>query len=199
VLVETDYHSTNATYTLIVNNVRDRANSANTIAPDSKITYQWEEREQFSVTNLSPNGYRTDSLQVGDRYYVDRNFSLVNIPPQFANILWILTKNDDKNVTDQQWLSFDVNQTVTVGVAYDISIASLPSWLLDWHRTGLHITTTDDSPLSIYTKRFAPGTIVLGGNNGNDSGSMYIVLLKSAINGDITPPQPPTGLILGAG
>lgn len=159
--------------------MRDLARSPNTILADSIITYQWERR--FTVTNLSPNTYRTDSLKVGDKYYVDRNYKLTAIPKDLQNLFWILTENDDKDVSDQYWLSFYVNQAVTLFIAFDASITPLPMWLQEWDSTGQQIKTTDDVPLNVYTKNFPAGTIVLGGNYGNNSGSMYVVLLKSGL------------------
>lgn len=90
--------------------------------------------------------------------------------------------NDDKSSSAANTLiSFEVNQAVSVYVAYDTRILeSRPSWLLSWEDTGSDLGT-NDSDRRLYRKSFASGTIPLGGNGENHSGgySMYTVLVAA--------------------
>ena len=186
-------HTPGQTYTISIENIRDLAGTPNVMPQAKSLTYELTDR--LIISELSPSTYRLDTLTVNDRYYLDRDFTLLQIPEICTGFTWIMTENDDKNETDAHWLSFRTNLSVTILVAYDMSAPALPGWLKSWQDTGRHIGTTDDSPLQLYRKNFPAGQVVLGANEGTQSSSMYIVLVKATEGAasDATPPSVPQG------
>jgi hypothetical protein len=73
------------------------------------------------------------------------------------------TANNDKNSSGTSFLTFSVNQDVTVYVAYDQQATSLPNWLSDRTNTGEILDTTDVT-LRLYSRNFPAGTVSLRGN-----------------------------------
>ena len=121
----------------------------------------------------------------------------MTIPSEHATLSWIKTANNDKFNQDEQFITFNVNQNVSVFVGYDARATSVPGWMSDWSNTGLRLETTD-VPLKLYRKNFSANKILLGGNNG--AASMYLVLIKAANSAetDLVSPSPPTGITIRA-
>jgi hypothetical protein len=188
----TSQHAEGLTYTITVNDVRDRASTPNTIAPNS--TAQYQVILQLVVFNLNKTNYQTDELDVGNPYYVDRPYTISNIPTGYHGLLWIMTANDDKNSSTEDFLNFTVNQDVTAYVAYDHRASSLPFWITDHYvETGMGIEVTDGaSPLQLWARDVTTREVVMGGNmatGASGAGSMYVVLLRGhGAAADTTPP-----------
>ena len=90
-----------------------------------------------------------------------------------------MTANNDKKASQANFLSFSVNQNVTVYVAYDSRASSLPNWLASWTSTGQSLGSTD-VPLKLYSQTFPAGSITLGGNSAAGAagaGSNYSVAI----------------------
>jgi hypothetical protein len=85
---------------------------------------------------------------------------------------FLKTANDDKSLSTNPLVSFDVNQDVTVYVAYAGS--DYPTWLSGWNNTGDDLVNTDRS-MKVLSKDFPAGTVTLGPNG--TASSMYIVLV----------------------
>jgi len=115
-----------------------------------------------------------DELQTGELIYIDRTYTITNIPTGLVGKTFIRTANDDKNSTGS--LRFDVNQDVIVYVAYDDRVIPKSGWLASFIDTNDDIITTDTN-LDVYAKNFSAGTIVLGGNEGGEISSMYSVIV----------------------
>jgi hypothetical protein len=164
------------TYTLTVNNIRDRAGSPNTIAPNSQKTFVYEGKLVLGTpTVASGKQYEWDLMSQNNTVYIDRNYIFSVIPSKFIDMVYLRTANDDKSASGNPLISFDVNQNVTVYVGYTGS--GLPSWLSGWTSTGDVLGTTDRD-MKIYSKSFPAGTVVLGDNGG--APSMYTVLVTKA-------------------
>lgn len=130
------------------------------------------------LTDLSPSNYAIGTATVGTDVYVDRDYTIAEVPAAFDGSTYIQTANDDKNSDAASALTFTLNDTATVAVAYDARASTLPDWLSGWTDTGDVLGTTDVS-LDLYTRVFGPGDVVLGGNrSGGAEGaqSMYGVL-----------------------
>ena len=113
-----------------------------------------------------PLRYKQNLLEIGDRYYVDRSFTLQNsIPDALRTGRWIMTADDDKDLDNSDHLSFNITQGSTLYVAYDSTAATLPTWMTGFVDTGLQIQTSDGaSPLlNLYKLDNAAGEIILGG------------------------------------
>jgi len=153
----------------------------------------------FKISNItvsSGKAYVQDSnTGINRPYYIDRIYNIAYIPPAFRGLVWLKTANDDKRNTSSAFLSYTVNQDVTVYVGYDTRIAVKPTWLFTWTSTNEFITDNTGVEFELLRKDFAKGTINLGSNQG-DGGSMYIILHLPVGDVDLTPPAPPGNITL---
>jgi len=195
VTLTTSSHSEGITHTLTLNNVLDRATVPNAIAANTQVTYTFV--PQLIISNLNVASGRVyevvqDGLQVGALVYTDRSFTYSSIPASLEGATYIKTANDDKASSGSSFLSFDVNQDVTVYVAHDNRFTTKPSWMASFADTGADIVTTD-KPFSLFKKDFVAGTITLGGNTADGSGnkSMYSVVITAQALTPTPPPPPP--------
>ena len=140
----------------------------------------------LSISNLtvaSGKSYvvTTSGLQAGGTVYIDRNYTFTTIPSLVQGATFIRTANDDKATTNTTFLTFSVNQPVSVYVAHGDRITSKPAWLNTFTDTGANLVTSDTT-LSLFVRTFPAGTITLGGNvssgTAGNSLSMYSVLVK---------------------
>ena len=147
-----------------------------------------------TITNLLPSSYAgvpsSPGLQVGSRVYIDRSYTFTTVPASVQGAAYIQTANNDKASTANPFLSFTVDQPVTVYVAYDARLP-LPLWLtnMGFTDTGENLGTTD-SPRDLFAQTFPAGPITLGGNE-SAGGSMYSVIVQ-ATNGSGPSNQAPT-------
>ena len=147
--------------------------SASDLMPPSSLT----------ISNLTVASGKTyvvpaSGLQVGRTVYIDRAFTFTTVPAGLEGAAYIQTANDDKTAATKTFLSFAVNQPVTVYVGYDLRSNPPPGWLADFTDTGLNLGTTD-VPHRLLAKSFSAGTITLGGNRDGGSGnSMYSVIVQ---------------------
>jgi hypothetical protein len=193
VTLTTSPHSDGVTYALTVNDVTDRASSPNIIAANTKVSYTFvAELVIGGLTVYSGEAYEVvqDGLVAGALVYIDRSFTFSSIPASLEGATYIKTANDDKCSSGDSFLSFDVNQDVTIYVAHDNRIAQKPSWLASFTDSGDDLITTDTS-FSLFAKDFPAGTVTLGGNEACDL-SMYMVVVVGKGSG--SPPPAPTGL-----
>jgi hypothetical protein len=149
--------------------------SGKTIAPSSI--------SEIVVSNLSVGSGRSyevvsNGLAVGEVVYIDRGYTYTSVPSSLQGATYIKTANDDKNSTGPSFVTFDVNQSVTVYVAHSVRITPKPSWLTSWTDTSEDLVTSGPNH-HLYKKNFAAGTVVLGGNEGSYS-SMYSIIIVDA-------------------
>ncbi len=134
----------------------------------------------FTITNVSVESgklyeVQIENLQNGERVYIDRSYTFKNIPGALAGSTYIKTANNDKNSSGNSFLTFTVDQPVTVYVAYDARLTSKPSWLNSFTDTGMSLVSSDTT-LDLYSKPFPAGPVILGGNQGSKK-SMYSVVV----------------------
>ena len=136
----------------------------------------------FAITNLtveSGEPYEViENVQNGEVVYIDRNYTFTNVPGTITGGTYIKTANTDKNSTGDTFLSFTVDQPVTVYVGHDDRISPKPSWLNSFTNTGM-ILETSDTTLELFSQSFPAGTVTLGGNNTGKGKSMYSVVITS--------------------
>jgi chitodextrinase len=150
------------------------------------VTVTVNNSSSLAITNVVPTRYQVATLSAGSTYYIDRSYTLPAIPGLLTGgALWVKTANDDKFNTSTSFLSFTVNQPVTVYVSYKQNISALPAWLSGWTYTGTTWTVRQitDLSLRVYSKSFPAGSITLGGNSAAPaSGSieMYLVTVTAA-------------------
>jgi len=155
-----------------------------------------EPGQELEVTQISKTNYQTAYLQEGDEYYVDRTYTVSDIPGGHQGLLWIKTANDDKSNSDENFLSFTVNQNATVYIGYDHRASSLPDWISGHYAAvgdGVGVGDVSASPLMLYSRDVPAGQVVLGGNmaaGASGAGSMYIILLRAiGVPPDTQPPD----------
>ena len=131
----------------------------------------------------SPLTYKQNLLEVGNTYYVDQSYTLLNSIPAILNDgRWIMTSDSDRNRSNTNYLSFNVPETSTVYVAYDANATSLPAWLSDnFTDTGVTIDTDNASAPSmrLYSQNNVLGNVTLAGANAtaNGAGANYLVIV----------------------
>ena len=146
--------------------------------------------EITNVVSHSPGAtYEVATINTGDPYYVDRDFTFNTLPMFLTYLNGIKTANDDcpdPIPNDDAWLCFDVVEAVRVFVLYDRRIPEPPAWLtanyVDRHEEVSEATDSSMGYFEIYSGLFQPGTVCTGSNGctpeiDNDTGcSNYIVL-----------------------
>ena len=147
---------------------------------------------ELSITALNPSAYSVATMNQGTQYYTDRDYTITQAPAILLSQQFIKTANDDKTSTSSDLISFSINQTAEVYVAYDARAISLPDWMEDFVPVGQQIITTDNGAnLDLFRKTYSAGTVSLGGNlasGANGARSNYIVIV--AADADSEPPPP---------
>ncbi len=132
-----------------------------------------------NITNANGGSYVQDTLSSGKLQYIDRNFIFTSVPSSYTDMQYIRTANDDKTFIGDSFLGFDINRDATIYVAHDDRIAQKPSWLSTFSDTNEDLKAEKNPfSFSIYARTFSEGRIILGGNYGNNSSSMYSVFIS---------------------
>jgi len=122
-------------------------------------------------------------IEVGDEYYTDQSFTISSIPSGLGldNGIWIMTANADRNRTELNYLTFDVDRNVTVYIAYDDRATSLPNWMNSYTDENTQVGSSRSAHnFDLHSRNFTPGTITLGGNQAagaSGAGANYIVII----------------------
>jgi hypothetical protein len=117
-----------------------------------------------------------DGLKEGSAVYIDRDYAVTGYPLSLEGAVYIQTANDDKMRTESDFLSFQVNRDVTVYLAHDTRIAAKPAWLDEFAQTDDDLVISD-AVFSIFSKDFPAGLVTLGGNAGQVTSNMYVVIV----------------------
>ncbi|MEM7293830.1 MAG: SGNH/GDSL hydrolase family protein, partial [Pseudomonadota bacterium] len=84
----------------------------------------------WTLTGLEPLVFKQNLIEVGDTFYVDRDYEVLSFPAYLADGRWVATRNDDRFSTVSNYVEFDVGaQAATIYIAYDAAAGSIPSWL----------------------------------------------------------------------
>ena len=118
-----------------------------------------------------------DGLQRGVLAYGDDSGETVSeVPVAIAGTTQLLTRKQDRENADGDFLSFEINLPATVLVAYE-QASKLPAWLSEgWEKTEHSIATSKGARLRVLRKDFGGGPVTLGGNGG--ASAMYQVYLS---------------------
>ncbi len=178
-------------YSLTVSNVLDRAGRPNVVAYNTIGNYTSVSRLIINnLTTLSGKMYEVvpDKLQAKKgKTYIDRKYVFDFTPAFLKNATYIKTACDDKTSSGNEFVTFVVNQDVTVYVAHADRIESKPEWLNSFIDTGGNLVS-DSNVLSLYVKDFPVGRVTLGGNEGSKKSAMYsIVVVGRGLGANVLP------------
>ena len=145
------------------------------------------------ITVSTNKAYVTANLRGGDFYYIDRTTPgahvLTDVPAAYECSQWIKTANDDKSVSTNPHLTFNVSSAASVFVGFDSRSASQPPWLANgFTPTGEILDVADTDPTQefrLFRRDFAAGAVALGGNLPSNAGSNYVVFARPL---DLTDP-----------
>lgn len=196
VVLTTSAHAEGVQYTLTVSGVSDLA--LNPIVSHSDATYAFETILVISdlvVKGTPVTSILTDVMGVGARLYSDRpSFIVESHPNNLIGETIVQTANNDKGEIDPDpFMSFVVNQNVTVYIAYDPRASVLPAWLDDsWTAAG-ELTTTDSGEPNrdLFSKVFPTSIVELGANMAEPADgaqSNYSVIVASTTVESNIPP-----------
>jgi hypothetical protein len=188
VILTVDTMTEGTAYQLTVNNVKDAAAPANTIAANTNKTFIFTPpfiyRAKFPDASLVAGNtlfYKWNFLLPGISVLSDDDYRPTPIPEEYMGLPLLQTMNANEKYdylpgTTTAYI-LNVNKETFVYVAYDDSQRVhdlMPAWLKD----GWTDTDKDIGRFSVYVKKYPAGDVVLGGNNGSIKYYMYFVLLE---------------------
>ena len=106
--------------------------------------------------------------QVGAPIYVDRSYTITELPASLTGEALVPgANNDSKATTPADYLTLNVTRPATVYVAFDPRGENVwwPSWLSTFTRTGETVGTTDQR-LILFKREVPAGQFTLGPNSG---------------------------------
>ena len=113
--------------------------------------------------------------------YGDREVTFTGLPEALVGAETVVTACDSKYTSGT--LAECVAKTdITVYVAMDTRVTSLPAWLSGWAQTDLRFSSTGDVEYLCYAKDFAAGETVTLGENGQSAGCMNYIVLASNVS-----------------
>ena len=118
------------------------------------------------------------------------NFSNLN---GYDELTLIQTNSRDTEVTGEDYLSFMVNDDVTIFIGYEkfdnLFTSAIPEWLQSWEKVGNDEIVAQYRYFDVYKKSFSRGEISLPGGDviKNKVKVNYFVLVKGSEEMDYTP------------
>lgn len=109
------------------------------------------------------------AIAVGDPVFGDRDATYVSLPETLIGAEAIVTPCDAKNLTEDLAV-FTAGADMTVYVALDARVTTVPQWLSDWVLTDLTAVNSKDVTFNLYSKAVAEGDVITLGQNGQSSG-----------------------------
>jgi hypothetical protein len=119
------------------------------------------------------------NLQVGDKQYGDRTFTVTSVPAQLQGATWVRTANDSKTATQNPLVNFTTDRDSEIHLGIDRRIGRRPWMDGTWIDTGLTVTNDESTPrtFQLFKKFFPAGAVAVGPNADGNSSSMYILVV----------------------
>ena len=150
-----------------------------------------------TVTNIetaSGKEYKLadNGLQLNEKYYIDRDYVVLEAPDELIGIPLIMTGNDDKKSTGAEFLCFEIDMPATIWIGHDSrgeaeKGGTPPNWLASEFKqhTDMTIKVTDANmdTFVLWEKSFPAGKVCIAGNaeeGAAGQGSNYIVLVEAS-------------------
>jgi hypothetical protein len=119
--------------------------------------------------------------QAGAPIYVDRSYTITDLPSALNGQALVPGANDDSKVVGADYLTLELTRPATVYVAFDPRGENVwwPAWLSGFTRTGETVGTTDQR-LILFKRDVAAGQLALGANSGvpDKGNSTYITFVR---------------------
>lgn len=121
------------------------------------------------------------SLEIGDAVFGDRNAekcAVSQIPSNIQSAELILTPCDAK-VSDNAQAELTAIKDVTLFIGVDSRVTAVPTWLDNWTKSDISVSTSNDVVFDLYTLELKAGETVTLGTNGQSAGCMNYIILAS--------------------
>lgn len=129
--------------------------------------YNYDSPLPSELVVFSSNSYEAvkNGTTHGVMIYTDRSYTLTQMPEYLKTETIIRTACNDKNISNEELISFTAPADIVVYLAVDKRVTAVPDWMKDWTLTGDELDTSlEDLEFSLYRKSFTNGTkIHLGG------------------------------------
>ncbi len=162
-----------------VNAVGESVNSTEiNVTPEYSLISNLVVNDTGNMANWSVQS----NVQVGSLTYGDRDYVIATMPSFYAGSQYIRSANNSKSYVGIPLVSFTVNASVTVYVAFDDRVSPKPDWLSSWTDMGDNIVDNEKPAVtySLYGKNFASGdTVALGPNQQSSGVCGYFVIVKT--------------------
>lgn len=148
---------------------------------------------RVAINNLvthSKHKYKVSTINSKDPYYVDRKYTLGELPLFMQFLNGVLTANGDcpdPRPNDDKFVCFDIEERARVFVMHDRRITTKPVWLkekfVDQHEQITESTDRNMGHYEIFSGEFERGRVCLGSNGCTPAldkkvgCSMYIVVV----------------------
>ena len=128
------------------------------------------------------------ALGTGKLMFGDRDVTYTELPETLADVEYIITACDSKNVSGDL-AEFTAGSDMTVYVALDSRVASVPAWMSGFGKTSMTVSNNKDVLFAIYSKAVKSGDKITLGTNGQSAGCVnYTVFAKTgsaSVIGDV--------------
>jgi len=121
-------------------------------------------------------------LKNGAQIFIDRKFTLKQIPEELAGLDYVQTSNDDDGSTGERFITFHAFLPVRIYVAIDSRMKQVPRWITSTFTPSHLKIRADHWDYLLFSREFPPGPVELGGNtdDGRAGGkSNYLILIEA--------------------
>ena len=137
-------------------------------------------------------------LKKGSKYYIDRDYTVLEMPADMVGIQWIMTGNSQKKSTGKAFVTFTVDRPSIIWIGYDsrgneAKKGVPPAWLTkDYKMIAGTIKVTDGNmdTFNLWKRSVSAGKVEIPGNAEAPAagfGSNYLVLVEAGLNTAVSP------------
>ncbi len=175
--LQTSEHNIGSPYSVNITNIYDNAPQHNELVSTGPVKYILG-KNGVSINSLNKDGYECNITDIGEKVYIDRDYTIEQMPQFLQGAIQIKTRNHDKDNSSNSFLSFEIRGDVTVYLAYDKRIAEKPEWLKEWEISGDQLINSRGDIYQIYSNEASTERFSIGGNKGSLDDNMYLVFIK---------------------
>ena len=139
-----------------------------------------------------------EGLKKGVKYYIGRDYTVVEMPADLVGIQWIMTGNSQKGSKGAVFVTFTVDRPSIIWIGYDsrgneAKKGVPPAWLTkDYKMAAGTIKVTDGNmdTFNLWKRTVPAGKVEIPGNAeapAKGFGSNYIVLVEAGLNTAVSP------------